>query len=174
MFYTARPYPCCDIWSTKKLRRVRCFWYAIVETVCFWTWHWCVQQNAWNKINTYWRSTRLNLNRKFASLSSVSKNHWHKSLVRIYFATDRQSVSQSVLALSPSGTYDQILAVVKTFAVLLLSWGTLPGRRTGLYCNRSLSVLEIFTNVQSVLIFSYYSFFLSSPSSSYSACQGFV
>jgi hypothetical protein len=28
-----------------------------------------------------------------------------------------QSVSQSVLALSPSGTHDQILAVVKTVAV---------------------------------------------------------
>jgi len=56
-----------------------------------------------------------------------------------YFATDGQSVSQSVspsvLTLSPSGTHGQILAVVKTGAVLL-SWGV----RTGLSCNRSQSL----------------------------------
>jgi hypothetical protein len=57
-----------------------------------------------------------------------------------YFATnDRsigRSVSQYVLVLSPSGTHDQILAVVKTVAVLFVG-------RTGLLCNRSepLSVL---------------------------------
>jgi hypothetical protein len=34
-----------------------------------------------------------------------------------YFATDGLSVSQTVLALSPSGTHDHILAVVKTDAV---------------------------------------------------------
>jgi len=52
-----------------------------------------------------------------------------------------ESVSQPVLALSPSGTRDQILAVVKTVAVL--SWGVLPVERTGLPCNRSqfLSIL---------------------------------
>jgi hypothetical protein len=56
-----------------------------------------------------------------------------------------QSVSQFFLALSPSGTYDQILAVVKTVA-LLLSWGCLPDGRTGLSCNRSqsLSVLRLY------------------------------
>jgi hypothetical protein len=34
--------------------------------------------------------------------------------------TVSQSFSQSVLALSPSGTHDQVLAVVKTVAVLFL------------------------------------------------------
>jgi hypothetical protein len=43
-----------------------------------------------------------------------------------------QSVSQcqSVLALSPSGTHDQVLAVVKT--VVVLSWGVLPDERAGI------------------------------------------
>jgi len=47
-----------------------------------------------------------------------------------------QSASHSVLALNPSGTYNHILAVVKTVAVLFVE-------RTGLLCNRSqpLSVL---------------------------------
>jgi hypothetical protein len=45
--------------------------------------------------------------------------------------TDSQSVSQSVLALSPSGTHDQILAVVNTVAALL-SRGVFPDGRTGL------------------------------------------
>jgi len=56
-----------------------------------------------------------------------------------YFATDDRSVSRSVLALSPSGTHDQILAVVKTVEVLL-SWGVLPDGRTGLTYNRSQSL----------------------------------
>jgi len=51
-----------------------------------------------------------------------------------------QSVSQpvrpSVLALSPCGTHDQILAVVKTVAICLF-WGVLPVERTGLSCDRS-------------------------------------
>jgi len=34
-------------------------------------------------------------------------------MILSYFATDSQSVSQSVLALRPSGTHDQILAVVR-------------------------------------------------------------
>jgi hypothetical protein len=37
-----------------------------------------------------------------------------------HFATDGRSVGQFVLALSPSGTHDQILAVVKTVTVLLV------------------------------------------------------
>jgi len=37
-----------------------------------------------------------------------------------YFATDGQSVRPSVLALSPSRTHDQILAVVMTVAVLFV------------------------------------------------------
>jgi hypothetical protein len=41
------------------------------------------------------------------------------SLGLSYFATDVQSVSLSVLALSPSGTHDQILSVGKTVAVFL-------------------------------------------------------
>jgi len=41
---------------------------------------------------------------------------------------DSQFVSQSVLALSPSGTHDQILAVVKTVAGLM-SWGVFPEGR---------------------------------------------
>jgi hypothetical protein len=43
-----------------------------------------------------------------------------------YFATD----GQSVLALSPSGTHNQIMAVVKAVAVLL-SWGVLPDWQDG-------------------------------------------
>jgi hypothetical protein len=82
-----------------------------------------------------------------------------------YFATDgrsvSQSVSQSVLALSPSGTRDQILAVVKTVAVL--SWGVLPDDRTGLSCNRSqsLSVLAIHTYVHFVFCTTVVSVFVS-------------
>jgi len=34
--------------------------------------------------------------------------------------TDGQSVSQSALTSNPSGTHDQILAVVKTVAVLFI------------------------------------------------------
>jgi len=37
-----------------------------------------------------------------------------------YFATDGRSVSQSVLALSNSGTPDQILVVVKTITLLFV------------------------------------------------------
>jgi len=61
--------------------------------------------------------------------------------------TDSQSVSQSVLALSPSGTHDQILAVVNTVAALL-SRGVFPDGRTGLSCNRSqyLSVLVTYVH----------------------------
>jgi hypothetical protein len=40
-----------------------------------------------------------------------------------------RSVSQCHLGLSPSGTHDQILAVVNTVAVL--SWGVFPDGRTG-------------------------------------------
>jgi hypothetical protein len=40
--------------------------------------------------------------------------------VKSYFATDGQSVSPFVLALSPSRTHDQILAVVKTVAVFFV------------------------------------------------------
>jgi hypothetical protein len=56
-----------------------------------------------------------------------------------------QSISQSVLALSPSGSHGQILAAVKTAAVLL-PWGVFTDGRTGLSCNRSqsLSVLVIY------------------------------
>jgi len=35
-----------------------------------------------------------------------------------YFETDSQSVSLAILTLSPSGTHDQILIVVKTIAFL--------------------------------------------------------
>jgi hypothetical protein len=45
----------------------------------------------------------------------------------VNFPTDGQSVSQSALALSPSGTHDQIFAVVKT-AVALLVVGRPPSR----------------------------------------------
>jgi hypothetical protein len=37
-----------------------------------------------------------------------------------YFTTDSQSVSQSILALGPSGTHDQILNVFKTVAVFIV------------------------------------------------------
>jgi hypothetical protein len=47
-----------------------------------------------------------------------------------YFATDCQSVSQSVLALSHSETHDQILAVVKTVSVLFVG-GRPPWRVDG-------------------------------------------
>jgi hypothetical protein len=49
---------------------------------------------------------------------------------------DCQSVRKSVLAMSPSGTHDQILALVKTCAVLF-SWGVLPDGMTGLSFYRS-------------------------------------
>jgi len=52
------------------------------------------------------------------------------SAVRVR-VTLRLTVSQSVSALSPSGTRDQILAVVKT---------VFPDGRTGLSCNRSQSL----------------------------------
>jgi len=46
----------------------------------------------------------------------------------------RQAGSPSVLALRPSGTHDQTLAVVKTVAVLFVG-GVLPVERKGLSCN---------------------------------------
>jgi hypothetical protein len=52
-----------------------------------------------------------------------------------YFATDGQSVSQSVLVFSPSETHDHILCMVKT-------------GRTGQYCNRSLSLSVLVTYVR--------------------------
>jgi hypothetical protein len=63
--------------------------------------------------------------------------------------------SQFILALSPSGTHGQILAVIKTVAVLL-SWGILPDWRIGLSCNRSqsLSVLVIYIYIY-IYIYSY-------------------
>jgi hypothetical protein len=70
-----------------------------------------------------------------------------------------QSVSQSVLALSPSGSHDKILAVVKATAVLL-SRGVFPNGRTGLSCNRlvfvcvgNMHVGYYFTSVLHVLSF---------------------
>jgi hypothetical protein len=54
-------------------------------------------------------------------------------------------VSQSdVLTLRPPGTYDQIVTVVKTVAVL--PWVSLPDGKAGLSCNKSqsLSVLVIY------------------------------
>jgi len=49
-----------------------------------------------------------------------------------------QSVSQSVLALSPSGTHDHILIVVKTVAGLFVMGH--PVERTSLSCDRSQSL----------------------------------
>jgi len=49
------------------------------------------------------------------------------------------SVSQSVLALSPIGTHDQILVVLTTLAILL-SRGVFPEGRSGLSCNMSQSL----------------------------------
>jgi hypothetical protein len=97
--------------------------------------------------STYYLSTDSTLNlsditSKFRALAILISQR------QSYFATDGQSVSQSVgqsvLALRTSRTHDQILAVVKTVVVLLL-WGVFPGGRTGLSCNRSqsLSVLVI-------------------------------
>jgi hypothetical protein len=37
-----------------------------------------------------------------------------------YFATDIRSVSQSILTLSPPGTHDYVLVVVKTVAILFV------------------------------------------------------
>jgi len=56
-----------------------------------------------------------------------------------YFATDGQSVH---LVIEPSETHDQILAVVKTVAVLL-SWGILTDKKEGLSCNRSQFLSEL-------------------------------
>jgi hypothetical protein len=57
-----------------------------------------------------------------------------------YFATDSQSVSQSILALSPSGTHDQVLPVIRQ----LLDWrngaSSLTGRRVCLVTGHSLCV----------------------------------
>jgi hypothetical protein len=47
-----------------------------------------------------------------------------------YFATNSLSVSPSVLALSPSGTRDQILVAVKTVAVLF-AMGHPPCQKDG-------------------------------------------
>jgi hypothetical protein len=55
--------------------------------------------------------------------------------VRIRF-TLRLTISQSVLVLSPSGTNDQILVVVKT-DVVLFAIGTLPVEMMGLLYNGS-------------------------------------
>jgi len=58
--------------------------------------------------------------------------------------TVNPSVRPSILAPSPWGTYEQILAVVKTLAVLL-SWGVFPDGSTGLSCNRSQSLSVLVT-----------------------------
>jgi len=47
-----------------------------------------------------------------------------------FHTSSLMTVSQSALALSPSGTHDQILAVVKTVPVLLVT-GRLPRRENG-------------------------------------------
>jgi len=64
------------------------------------------------------------------------------------------SVGQSVLAPSPSGIHDQILAVVKTDAVLFVM-GHPPWWKNRSVCNRSesFSVLAVYTYVLSYLCF---------------------
>jgi len=61
--------------------------------------------------------------------------------------TLRLTIRESVLAMSPSGTRDQILAIIRTFAVLLL-WGRLPWREDR-------SVLYQVTDFVCVLIYMY-------------------
>jgi hypothetical protein len=86
---------------------------------------------------------------------------------QIYFETDGRSVSQSqsyfvtesqsvVLALSPSGTHGQTLAVVKTLAVLFVV-GRPPCRED---VSQSLSVLAIYMYFFNVLLLSFLSFFI--------------
>jgi hypothetical protein len=49
--------------------------------------------------------------------------------------TDRQTVHLAILTMSSSRTHDQILVIVKTFAVLCVM-GILPVERMGLSCDR--------------------------------------
>jgi hypothetical protein len=71
-----------------------------------------------------------------------------------YFATDGQSVSQSILALSPSETHDQILVVVGQLR-FCLSWGVLSHDGTNLSRNKtqSLSMLAKYTYVHFEFLF---------------------
>jgi hypothetical protein len=82
------------------------------------------------------------------SVTRVTLHHWTLGRVR---PTVTQSVSQSILALSPSGTHDRVLAVVKTAGVL--SWGVFPDGRTGLSCNRSQSLTMLVIYVYIFLSF---------------------
>jgi hypothetical protein len=58
--------------------------------------------------------------------------------VRRVRVTLHLSVSQSILALNPSGTHDEVLAVLQTVAVLPVV-GRPPVGRTGLSCDMSQS-----------------------------------
>jgi len=96
----------------------------------------------WEKSNfkteLFWRRAACNKNIERNKKCPGSNNRtikWQQN--QSYFAADGrsvgvcQSVSPSVLVMSLSGTHNQILAVVKTVAVL--SWGIVLDGRTGLF-----------------------------------------
>jgi len=97
--------------------------------------YWCAWFNGWDEL--------FEPGARRLSLAIYSKLRCLPPEMPVRVTVTLQlTVSQSVLALSPSGTHDQILVVVKTVAVLFVE-------RAGLSCNRLLylSVLATYTYV---------------------------